>query len=273
MSVNKIKILSSTVDKQLNIPIEIKWDYYGQEDSIDIWEEDVLEKVVGTPKDFELARFYNKEYPNSIETNVIYNFNFYSGAPESYETANQTKWGTTYNAQGFQNKEIYYLRPGFSKSFFKLDFYDTNDTATQKNYFTIILPANQSQDFDAFISEYLPPVKISYPKYILDFINQKEGYFLYWLSSREYIDIDTFYMSAKFFNGATGQFIKMMNKCQGSSLLSNNRFQFDPKKYFYYKVKLNYSNFTYEIFDYTSGSDVRVGNQSSPINWFQYLNP
>jgi hypothetical protein len=273
MNVNKIKILSTDIDKQINIPIELKWDLYGREDSIDTWQAKVIEDVIGQPKDFELARFYNKAYPNSSETNVIYNFNFYSGFSNMFDTAPETKWGLSYNPLGFTNNEIYYTVNSFTKSFFKLDFYDSNDKTNQRVYFTIILPANQSADFQAVISEYIPPVNISYPKYVLDFINQKEGYFMYWLNSRDFYDLDTFYMSCKFFNGKTGQFISMTNKCQGSNILSSNRFNFDSKKYFYYKVKLNYNDFTYQIFDYTSGTDVRVGNTQNPINWFEYLNP
>jgi peptidyl-tRNA hydrolase len=78
MSVNKIKVVRSLTDKQLDIPIELKWDFYGQEDSIDKWQEETVEKIIGKPKDFELSRFQNKVYSNGYETQVIYNFNFYS---------------------------------------------------------------------------------------------------------------------------------------------------------------------------------------------------
>jgi hypothetical protein len=273
MSVNKIKVVKSITNKQLDIPIELKWDFQGQEDSIDKWQEETVEKIIGKPKDFELARFQNKVYPNGYETQVIYNFNFYSGFTNLSDTANESKWGVSYTPQEFTNNEIYYTVNSFKNSFFKLDFYDTNDGQTQTNYFSVILPANQSSDLEALISDYLPPVKISYPSYTLDFINQKEGYFFYWLKSRDFLNIDTFYMSAKFFNGKTGQFISMTNTCQGNPILSSNRYKFDSSKYFYYKVKLNYSDFTYQIFNYTTGADVRVGSSSAPINWFQYTNP
>jgi hypothetical protein len=80
-------------------------------------------------------------------------------------------------------------------------------------------------------------------------------------------------MSAKFFNGNTGNFIKMINRSQGSPELSGNKFGFDSEKYFYYKVKLDYSDYTYQIFDYTTGSDLRVGDGNNPINWYEYVNP
>ena len=273
MNVNKIKILRSTLDRQLDIPIELKWDTYGQDDAIDVFQRETVEKAIGQPKDFELSRFQNKQYLNSFDTSVNYDFYFYTGLTQDILTADSSKWGLTYNSQGFTDQEIYYTTKPFLNSFFKLDFYDTNENKTQKNYFTIILPANQSSDIDGLISQYLPSVKISVPKYNLDYINQKEGYFIYWLKSREFFNIDTFYMSAKFFNGSTGQFIRLINRSQGSNILSSNKFTFNSDLYFYYKVKLNYSDYTYEIFDYVIGQDVRVGGVNNPIKWYEYVNP
>ena len=62
MNVSKYKILRSNLDKQIDIPIEIKWDLYGQDDDLDKFQEDVIEDAIGKPKDFELARFQNKQY-------------------------------------------------------------------------------------------------------------------------------------------------------------------------------------------------------------------
>ena len=274
MSVNKFKIVKTSTDKYIDIPVEIKWDFYGRDDSIDIIQEEIIEKVIGKPKDFELARFENKQYPNTYDASVNYNFYFYSGSIPDINNAFPSYWEINYNSEGFSDKEIYYTTKPFQKSFFKLDFYDTKDGKTQKNYFTVILFANESLDVLKSISTYLPDVNISIPKYKLDFVgSQKGGYFFYWLKNRDFLNIDTFYMSAKFFNGGTGNFIKMTNRSQGSPELSGNKFGFDGEKYFYYKVKLDYSDYTYQIFDYATGSDLRVGDESNPINWYEYVNP
>ena len=73
-------------------------------------------------------------------------------------------------------------------------------------------------------------------------------------------------MSAKFFDAKTGVFVRMMNEQQ--SLLPNPTL-FDASKYFYYKVFLDYTNYTYEIFD---SNDVRIGI-GSEINWYEYIDP
>ena len=113
-----------------------------------------------------------------------------------------------------------------------------------------------------------PNVKIKKPNFILDYLGDKEGYFIYWLKNPNYINIDTFYMSAKFFNAKTGQFIRMMNKRQNTL---TKRFTFDKSKYFYYKVMLDYDNYEYEIRD--TETDQRVGTDIYEIKWYEYVNP
>ena len=80
-------------------------------------------------------------------------------------------------------------------------------------------------------------------------------------------------MSAKFFNANTGQFVRMMNRSQGSSQIQSSKFTFNEEKYFFYKVVMDYSDFTYQIFDIAGSSPTRVGKTSAPINWYEYRNP
>lgn len=113
-----------------------------------------------------------------------------------------------------------------------------------------------------------PNTKIKKPNFILDYLGDKEGYFIYWLKNPNYINIDTFYMSAKFFNAKTGQFIRMMNKRQNTI---NSRFNFNKGENFYYKVLLDYDNYEYEIRN--TETDQRVGTDIYEINWYEYINP
>jgi hypothetical protein len=75
-------------------------------------------------------------------------------------------------------------------------------------------------------------------------------------------------MSAKFFDGRFGQFIRMTNTPQ---CLIGNNFSFNNTDYFYYKVNLSYSSQTYTISTYPG--DVRTGYSGSPIKWYEYVNP
>ena len=57
----------------------------------------------------------------------------------------------------------------------------------------------------------------------------------------------------------------MMTKPQSDI---GNKFQFNSQ-YFYYKLKLDYDNKTYKIFDVSNN---RIG-QGNPITWYEYVNP
>jgi hypothetical protein len=270
MSVSKYKIRLNSLDKELDIPIEMKWDFLERDQAIDQYQQTVLEDVIGPPVDFELTRFPHQEYysniTNSFLTKVNYEFYFFDTGDT---IANTTSWYNSYEYAGFTEKEIYsYIKP-FTKSFFKLDFYDTRSETSQKNYFTIILPVQQG-DFDTVtISTFLTNVKIRKPKYGLDYVGDKEGFFIYWLRETDYIDLDEFYMSAKFFNARQGSFIRMMNVPQ--STLAGNYYTFNSEDYFYYKVKLDYTSRNYEILSTSTGD--RVGTDINPILWYEYVNP
>jgi len=275
MTVNKFKLLlnpdtaNPIADRFLNIPVELKWDLTGQDDSIDEIQEDVIEQVIGKPTDYECARFANETYPNTTKTDLNYSFFFFVGNTGLLNNPND--WVTSYNAQNFSDNETYYNSKSFTKSFFKLDLYDSDNPTKQINYLTLILPTSNSAILQVpkFLQNTTKPIKI--PKFNLDFLGNKESFFIYWLKSRDYLDIQTFYMSAKFFNAKTGEFVKMMNTPQSSI---QTRYNFKPDNYFYYKVKLDYANYTYKVFDYTSTpNEVRIGSSTNPIKWYQYINP
>lgn len=260
-------------NQAINIPLELKWDFYGRDESIDLFEEDVIREVVGVGEDFEVLRFSHKPYQYSGDsTSLTYQFYFYSGDTNNVTGSTISDWRNSFIPEGFTQEEIYFKSKPFIQSFFKLDFYDTKNNTTQKNYFTIILPTYNTLTTKQNLSFYYPNVDINYPKIPLDFIPSnnlksfKDGFFIYWLKSRATIDIDTFYMSVKFFDAKLGVFVRMMTKTQASL---GSKYNFNEEVYFYLKVKLDYTSKTYEIFD---NNDVRIGN-GTPIKWYEYVNP
>jgi hypothetical protein len=275
MNVSKYKIVLNPVnndlfgDKFLDIPVELSFDLLGQDDAIDEIQEETVERVIGKPIDFECERFANKQYPNTAQSDINYIFNFFDFSVN--DISNSNSWINSYGPQQFNENELYYTSKSFSKSFFKIDLYDTDDSKTQINYLTLIIPTNSSIKTEIprqFLST-LKPIKL--PKFNLDYIGYKESFFIYWLKNTDYLDLKTFYMAAKFFNGKTGEFVKMTNTPQSSI---GTRYNFNPSRYFYYKVKLDYNDYTYEVFDYTSQvNEVRIGSTTNPIKWYQYVNP
>jgi hypothetical protein len=156
-----------------------------------------------------------------------------------------------------------------------LDFYDTPDEKQQTNYLTIILPTQQGLTMQTQMQRTL--VNIRKPQFVLDYVGDKEGFFIYWLKKRNFLDVSTFYMTAKFYNAKTGQFTKMMtgrgsnpiDLTNGPQVYLGNKYAFDNTQYFYYTVKLDYEKQTYQVFN-TYGQ--RLGT-NIPIKWYEYVNP
>lgn len=262
-------------DTSLNIPIELKWDHLGKDDSIEIYEDQVVTEVVGSPGDFETSRYSHDPYTNGSQplvfTKIKYEFNFYNILLPVTASTSPSNWVNSYVfnsyvSNGFLVPQVFYYENPFTKSFFKLDFYDSADGENQTNYLTIILPTQQGDTENKQISPYKPPVKIKKPYFNLDFIGDKEGFFIYWLRDSGLLNIDTFYMSAKFFDLEKGVYVKMMNTPQSSLI---DKFNFRPDKYFYYKVVLDNIKKTYKVFNI---SNIRVGT-TQPIKWYEYVNP
>ena len=269
---NKVVIRQDGItDKQINIPVELQWDYLGLDMAIEEYEQTVITEVIGIGRDFEVSRF--EHLPATATTNnteINYEFYFYSGG--SLNDINN--WRINYLGEGFTPQEVYYYENNFSNSFFKLDFYDTPDEKAQKNYLTIILPTQQGLYMETQMQRTL--VNIKKPKFVLDYVGDKEGFFIYWLKKRNFLDIKTFFMSAKFYDAKNGYFTKMMNMPQSS--IVGDKFTFDSTQYFYYRVELDYEKQNYQVFNMNPTQTLysNLGNRAGatiPIKWYEYVNP
>lgn len=265
MTVNKYRFSDNGTERKIQIPIEITWDVEGRSDAIDVYEDEVVSQVINPPEDFEVTRFDHQLWLSGETQKYDINYEFYflddnvdiSGATSS-------DWVNDYEDEGFTVDEMYYFANSFKNSFFKLDLYDTTNSETQKNYITLVLPTQQGHVITKQINN--TNVDVKKPKFKLDYIGDKEGFFIYWLKSRDYIDINEFYLSCKFFNAKTGQFIRMTNEPQ-SNFPDKHNFQKSDK--FYYKVLLDYDNYDYRVETLNGG---RVGI-TTPIKFYEYINP
>lgn len=281
MTANKFRLTYSQIGNYVNIPIEIDFDMAGRENLIEEFENDVIERVINPIEDFEVTRFGHQKWvsDDTSGTNINYNFHFFDRSLNITATtiSNNSDWVTDYNFTSnpiysgisFTNKEIHYYVNSFKRSFFKLDLYDTPNTETQQLYLTIIIPTQQGKTKQVNIGGTVPNlVDIRIPQYSLDYVGDKEGYFIYWLKNSDTLNFPEFYMSAKFFNAKFGQFVRLTNTPQSQI---PNKFNFNPKDYFYYKVNLDYSNYEYSITNIDG--TIRYGQNNNPINWFEYVNP
>jgi hypothetical protein len=283
MDVNKIQIRKDGfVDKQVVIPIELTWDYLGMDQSINEYEAEIVKEVTGNFGDFEVSRFAhdpisvrNPQSNTNFElTDINYEFYFYSGQTNATDLNNEANWANNYIAERFSPQEIYYYTNNFTNSFFKLDFYDSVDNKRQTNYFTVILPTQQGLTMTTTMQR-TPNVSIKRPTFLLDYVGDKEGFFLYWLKKRNFLNLSTFYMTAKFYNSKTGVFVRMMNMPQ--SKITGDKYVFDYTKYFYYEVELDYDKQTYQVFNINPNQTIygNLNNRAGttiPIKWYEYVN-
>jgi len=185
-----------------------------------------------------------------------FEFNFFTGGTIS----NKEQWVSSYIKGRFLVRDIKYNSKKFKNSFFKLDYYDSPIAKEQKILLTTILPfQNGEKDSNGIIT----------PNYVLDYNKNTEGYFMYWLKDKNYLNIDTFYVGATFFDSSTGVFTRMTNVVQGG--LSNDKFNLNSIFDFYYKVKLDYNDKTYAYYDMKT-ENKRIGINGDPIKWYEYVN-
>ena len=274
MDVNKYTIRQDggLTDKTITFPIQLDWDYSGLDQAIDEFEVEAINKVIGVGRDFEVTRFAHAPQTGTTDdTFVQYQFYFHSGGTS---VNNVNNWSIDYRQEGFTAQQIFYYNNNFSNSFFKLDLYDSLDEKKQTNYVTIILPTQQGLTMDAIMNKTL--VKIKKPDFVLDYVGDKEGFFLYWLKKRTFLNIRTFYMTAKFYDAEKGVFVKMMNMPQ--SVSSGTTTTFDNSRFFYYRVELDYEKQTYQVFNTNPAQNIynnykqRAGT-AVPIKWYEYINP
>ena len=75
---NKFKFILPNTDQYINLPIELKWDFYGRDDSISVYEDEVINELTGNKEDFEILRFAHAPYSSNTKTNIKYKFHFFS---------------------------------------------------------------------------------------------------------------------------------------------------------------------------------------------------
>jgi hypothetical protein len=268
-------------DKDIILPVELSFDNEGREMGVEEYQNSILNDIINGVDDFETTKFGHAPWDtNQDKTEIHYQFNFFSPTTNTdFFTVppSSNDWLDDYQYATFTDSEIYFFANSFKGSFFKLDFYDTKVSETQKILFSIVIPTQQGIKEPGFIGPPLNPtsVDVKKPKFILDYVGaDKEGFFIYWLKNTGYLNVSTFYMSAKFFNAKKGQFIRMMNVPQ-SFLVGPNVYNFDKSEYFYYRVDLDYSNYEYKVYR-ENPSPVRVGVGSTTneaIIWYEYVNP
>jgi hypothetical protein len=256
MIVNKYKIVNSNLSKKINVALDMNWDFLDREDTLIKYEGNILPDILGNPVDYEVERFVKKTVIEGIESGFTYNLNF--------KNATSNTWTLSYlESNRFTFKEVYENQPKFRKSFFKFDFYDTTNNLRRKNYLTIILNKRNNK-IPYLIQNPERTVELDIPSYTLNYNRNQEGFFIYWFKDPTVLNIDTLYMTCKFFDANTGQFTVFTSENQNESTNPNQL----PDNFFYRQVNFDYNNYTYTITPVNE-----IDNILTNIDWYEYINP
>jgi hypothetical protein len=167
--------------RNISIPIETKSTVVDYSDDIDAYVKKETKKRINSIINYERVKYNSKPY---LGINI--KFRFYNKNTNQYDD-NTLSGG--YSLAGFTNDEIN-KKNNFKKSFFRLYFFDTNDTKNQNLLFT--------EEIDVFNSQK--------PEFIFNRI--------FWLQEDEFFMTNNnrvIYMEARFFNAKTGRVHRFIN--------------------------------------------------------------
>lgn len=284
MVVNKYTFkneLSGDTSFSINIPIGNNDGTLGQyeivtRDFINV----EVEKAVNIIFDYEKVKFLPKNNDKLIN-NITYKLNFLNGA--SHNT--NTSWADI----NFVDEDLKFKKNSFTKSFLRLDFYDT-DIATNQNLISFITLFPKFSYNDVKIGK-IPPASNYYTTFklgnpLIKRTENGEGFSLFHFKDEVVPTVPKYlYMKATFNNAKTGKSIGFMSTDNPSlpidelikttiSLPSHNLINTNIKNNLYtrYILKRDVDGYFYDI-DTTYSNNVNyISNQninSYEINLYQ----
>lgn len=189
------RIRNTNGDKFVNIPLSLDFKNNGYSDLITRIGEEEKQKNVNLIVDAEKMRFYTAKYNTStLSDGVEIKFYFKDTKTNSYQS--------NFENAGFEEDDIDDSRNRLTKSFFRLDFYDSDDEKTQNFLFSEQLYVQLKKE----------------PKFNLDFI--------YWSKSDpQFIENDSYrelYFSVRFFDASNGTIKQFINTDDTSDVTLND---------------------------------------------------
>jgi hypothetical protein len=239
----------------------------GWSESFTDYENDLLDIVINDLENYETVRYIHKEY-SGITTNTSDKINdiwiyFYFISGSTYVQ--------NYEAIGLSKTENSKLTKQLTSSFFRLEFFKTpNDESpnrtNRKLVFAknIVIPSGEkyfltSNNFNDYI--YVPVFIGS------NYKNKENMYFFWFQDDTPYNETqltgNTFYMTAKFFNGDDGSVIDFVNNCFSTS------HQIVESDDMYYKVIVDMNEYSYIVYEFDGTIGDRCGVRNNPIKFYE----
>jgi len=263
-----MKILKQ--NDKLNIVLNNETDFkldLGREENLQQFEEETLRDLINPIESFETIRFKHKSYIGATEEcDIWFYFYFYNNWDNPTHVG-----GLDYTLANISEADNSKMLKDVTQSFFRLEFYKVPDgeeperinrkLAFAKN---LSLPLGEKV-FSQKIGDY-----IFVPIFIGTNYRNKENMYFYWFQTEEslvqtVLTGDTFYMTARFFNTDTQQhtILNFGNKSKSVDSVV------DENTDLYYKIVIDRSNYTYQVFTHDGVETRRIGKSGDPICFFE----
>jgi hypothetical protein len=241
----------------------------GWEEGMDIFEDEVLSTIINPIDNYETIRYIHEPYNAVIngttvnQCDIWFKF-FFIDANTSYNN------GLDYSLIGIAPKDNANMIKTSTESYFRLEYFKTpnNEPPTRMNRKLVFSKNLQLPIGEKFYYNTLRQ-NIHVPVFMGSNYRNKENMYLFWFQddtvlSDSTLSGNTFFMTAKFLNASDGSIIDFTN----SRLLTTD--VISEYADLYYKVVINKSGYTYNVYNYDGTQNERVGNGlSNSINFYE----
>lgn len=282
-----MEILLKNIDQNLvlNPNTTFKTDL-GWSDNAQIMETEILYDILNPTENYETARFIHKPYTstNSVLQNDIWFYFYFNNY--GYDLSNPlvpVLSGVTrepnYELVDITIRENAKMLKQSTESFFRLEFYKTpNDDAPTSSNRRMVFAKNLSLPLGekVFYTGTTSGSGFSLNDYIYvpvfrgsNFINKENMYFFWFIDDSPFsgtsITGETFYMTAKFYNAKDGTTMDFTNKTVG---LNDSLVEEEDM---YYKIVIDRTDFSYEVFRFSGSVGTRIGETGDPITFYERI--
>jgi hypothetical protein len=256
----------------------------GWTENAEMMEKEVLYEIINPTENYETVRYIHKPYTNSsgfTQTDIWFYFYFGDYQYNTSNPANPIITGVTFK-QDYQLMDITLQENALmlkqsTESFFRLEFYKTpNDEAptsiNRRMVFAknLALPIGEKVFYTGTTSGSTIPMNdyIYFPVFMGSNYRNKENMYFFWFTDDTPFDEttltgNTFYMTAKFYNAKTGEVFDFTNKTKTPSgtIVEQNDM--------YYKVIIDRSDYSYQVFRFNGSVGTRIGESNDPIVFYE----
>jgi|694.fasta_scaffold15608_6 hypothetical protein len=242
----------------------------GWSDDAEKMDNEILYNILNGAQNYETVRYVHEPYTsttsNIYQTDIWFYFYFLNSGGT---------YTQNYEATGLTLIENYKMLKQSTESFFRLEFYKTpNGDAPNQTNRRMVFAKNLSLPLGEkiFYTGGTSPLNefIHFPVFTGSNYRNTENMYFFWFeddSPFEGTNItgNTFYMTAKFYNAKDGSVIDFVNQSlpPSTSIIEEN--------HLYYKVIINRTDYSYQVFNFYGSQGAIIGKTGSPIRFYQRI--